>query len=378
MRTKGADQSALQGQALLHLRSRRASSRSSLAQALDVSPSTAGLHVDHLIAAGFLEDSGREQGAMGRPKRTLSLRPDAGWFAGVELTAERVQSIQIDFSGNILAKHLEFLPSHPNAEDTINTIINSIKNLDASQNSPLLGVGLGAPGLVDPQKGLALDHSLIRNWTSVPITQILSHQFHTPVILENNLRAVAIAERWFGAGKHLEDYVIIGARSGFGIAMVQNGRLTRGAHLAAGEIGRWPWPLNGANHKGTLEDHLSAPAAYRRLAGLSNRGRLPVDLHTALARQADTTGRFWNRLVSDYARVVGLIHFMLDADTCYLHGPLTALGPRFCDDVAAAMPNAFPHPKNAPIRFTPSTLGDNAGALGAASLAMEAYIPSTD
>ncbi|MEM7144629.1 MAG: ROK family protein [Verrucomicrobiota bacterium] len=376
MRTKGADQLALQGQALLHLRSRRASSRSSLAQSLDVSPSTAGLHVDQLIAAGFLDDSGRDQGAMGRPKRTLALRPDAGWFAGVELTAERVQAIQIDFSGNTLSKHLDFLPSNPTTEDAINTVTNSIKTLDQSNKSPLLGIGIGAPGLVDPDKGIALDHSLIQDWSDVPIVDRLKKQFDAAVVLENNLRAVAIAERWFGAGKDLADYVIIGPRSGFGIAIVQNGRLTRGAHHAAGEIGRWPWPLNGAKNNETLEDYLSAPAAYRRLAGLSNRGRLPVDLHTALAGLADTTGRFWNRLVADYARVLGLIHLMLDAHTCYLHGPMTALGPRFCEDVLATVPDAFPNLKNNSIRFTPSTLGDNAGALGAASLAMESWIPA--
>jgi predicted NBD/HSP70 family sugar kinase len=375
MRKKWADQRELQGAALLHLRSRQATSRSSLAQLLDVSPSTAGLYVDHLISSGYLDDAGLDQGAMGRPKRRLSLRAQAGWFAGVEFNAERVQAVRVDFSGKPKAARTKYLPPTPTRDAVLQSIASLIKELGSRHRTPLLGVGLGAPGVVDPASGTALHYSFIHGWDRVPIAHQLTARLEVPVTLENNLRTIATAERWFGDGHGLLNYVILGPRSGFGIAIVQDGKLVGGSNHAAGEIGRWPWPLNGDGSKNQVQDALSAPAIYRRLAGVSNRGRLPADLHSALARFADSKGKAWDKVIADYARLLTCVHLLIDAEAYFLHGPLTALGPRFCNAVAEMAPSISPALKEMPLRIIPSTLGDDAGALGAASLAMESWTP---
>src|SRR4051812_26690977 len=99
MRKSPAIQRDLLGAAVLHLRRQRAASRSSLAVALGLAPSTAGLYVDQLIESGYVDESGLEQGLVGRPKRRLATQAGAGWFAGVEFNAERVQAVAVDFSG---------------------------------------------------------------------------------------------------------------------------------------------------------------------------------------------------------------------------------------------------------------------------------------
>jgi predicted NBD/HSP70 family sugar kinase len=166
----------------------------------------------------------------------------------------------------------------------------------------------------------------------------------------------------------LENYIVLGPRSGFGIAMVIGGKVMTGVEHAAGEIGRWPWK-DGIE----MQDALSAPAVWRRLAGKTKRATLPVDLHAALMAFKDQRGEAWASIVSEYAHVLSCLHLLLDVPTYFLHGPLTALGVAFCE---AIKQQVMPALKGRSIRLLPSSLGDGAGALGAASLAMEAWHPS--
>jgi predicted NBD/HSP70 family sugar kinase len=222
-----------------------------------------------------------------------------------------------------------------------------------------------------------LYYAFIPDWQQVPVVEKIGSKLKVPVILQNNLRAIALAERWFGIGHGLSDYVILGPRSGFGIAMVQDGRVIEGAHHAAGEVGRWPWPLmGGAGGSQELHHALNAPATWRRLAGVDGRAKLPEDLRAGLAAVADSEGLEWNAVCADFARVIGLLQMIIDTGVFILHGPLTMLGERFCHSISATACELMPALRGTGLTVVPSKLGDNAGALGAASLAMEAWSPA--
>ncbi len=365
------------GAAVLHVRSGRATSRTTLARELGISPSTTGQYVDRLIAERLLDESGINQGPMGRPRRILKTRSEAGWFAGVEFSAQRVQAVGVDFSGRVVAVVTRTLPAEVNANMVIQTILASVLKLAESMSGPLISVGLGVPGLVDPQAGLGILFTFIPDWKQIPVVERVAAKLGVPVILQGSLRVIALAERWFGLGHDLNDYVIFGPRSGFGIAMVQQGRVVEGAHHAAGEVGRWPWPLGGGM-AGSQELHhaLSAPATWRRLSGLPAHAPLPEDLRPAVAALAQTAGPEWEAVCEDYARVVGCVQLLTDTELFILHGPLTELGVRFCESITIAVRGLFPSLADAPPRLVPSQLGDEAGALGAASLAMESWAPA--
>lgn len=364
------------GAAILHVRSGRATSRTLLAKELGISPSTVGLYVDRLIAEKLLDESGVNQGKMGRPQRLLALRSDAGWFAGVEFNAMRLQAVAVDFSGHKAVSVSHTLPADVTADVVIQTIVSSVLKLAESMPGTLLGVGLGVPGVVDPDKGLGLHFAFMPDWNNVPVVSRVQEKLNVPVILQNNLRAIALAERWFGMGHDINDYVILGPRSGFGIAMVQQGRLINGANHAAGEVGRWTWPPTaGAGPTDETHHALSAPATWRRLAGVSAKTDLPEDLRGALAALADTSGEAWDAVCTDFAKVLGCVQLITDTRVMILHGPLTALGERFCDHICTTARLLFPALANGDLKVVPSHLGDDAGALGAASLSMESWAP---
>lgn len=365
------------GAAVLQVRSGRATSRTTLAKALGISPSTTGLYVDHLIAEKYLNESGLNQGPMGRPRRLLTTQADAGWFAGVEFNAQRIQAVGVDFSGSLKVTVETQLPAQVLAEQVMKLILSCVAKLAETMQGPLLSVGLGVPGLVDAHAGVGMYYAFIADWKQVPLVEMIGSKLNVPVILQNNLRAIALAERWFGIGHGVNDYVILGPRSGFGIAVVQDGRVIEGAHHVAGEIGRWPWPLtSGAGGSQELHHALSAPATWRRLAGAGVKDALPEDLRGSLAALAESSGPEWDTVCADYARVIGLLHMIIDTGVFILHGPLTMLGERFCRSITDAASSLMPALQVGGLRVVPSTLGDNAGALGAASQAMEAWAPA--
>lgn len=355
------------------VRDRRAASRSALAGRLGISPTTAGLYADSLIKLGYLRETGLEKGASGRPKRRLETVPGSGWFAGIEFHAERLRAVAVDFSGRRRCGTKLPIPDGTDAETLLGLATGAVEAVREGQPGPLLGIGFGCPGIVDPASGVGVAYAFLPGWREVPVAERLGAANGAPVTVVNNLRAIAIAERCFGGDPDLRDYVVLGPRSGFGVAVVQDGRLMQGAHCSAGEVGYWPWPAGADGTR--LHDRLSSPVVWRRLAGKGPRARLPQDLHEALAGFASAEGGAWSEVVADMAKVVAMLRWLLDPAVFILHGPLTALGPRFCIEVEAAATAMGPTSPMPPPALRPTSLDDEAGALGAASLALETWVP---
>jgi predicted NBD/HSP70 family sugar kinase len=373
MRRTLTDHRALLSDTILHLRSRRAVSRSSLAKALGASASTLGLYVDQLVALGLVREIGVEKISVGRPQRVLGLRSEAGWYAGLEFNAQRIQAVRVDFSGAVVATQKVDLPEDADAVQVVQRLFQALEMLNSPTSEPLLGVGVGVPGLVDRAQGMARYFTHLKNWRDVPLGDILSKRLGVHVSLENNLRVIALAERWFGQGRGLNDYIVLGPRSGLGLGIVQRGELLRGSHEQAGEIGFWTWPH--VSDSSPIQDFLSAQAVYRRLAGLASTVVLPNDLQLALSKMVNPDSEAWKEVVLDFARLLRSLQLLIDPQIVFLHGPLTALGHRFCSEVSSTAGALLPQMPGLSIHFVPSTLGDDAGALGAASLAMEAWMP---
>jgi predicted NBD/HSP70 family sugar kinase len=303
----------------------------------------------------------------------LAVETSGGWFAGLEFTAARAQVVAVDFAGRALHTHAFPIPEAPRAEAVIETLKEALRQTIRLIAKPLLGIGVGVPGLVDVKKGIARYSVIFQGWRDVPLRRILEKDFNVPVRLENNLRTIAMAERWFGGGRVVDDFAVLGPRSGFALAQVREGRLAVGVHQAIGEIGLWPWPTPQGER--LLHEVLSAPAIWRRLAGKTADAAVPSDLQAALARHAKDDTAAWHAVVDDFARVVGMTHLLIDAGIYFLHGPLVALKERFCLAISERAAALMPSLKDTPLQVVPTSLGDTAGGLGAACLVMETWDP---
>lgn len=368
-----ADQQQLQTKMILEVRSGRAKSRRTLALALNLSPTTAGQYVDDLIGLGYLMETGLEQGPLGRPKRMLRLKREKGWFAGIEFNAERVQAVRVDFEGTKTGGVVRRLHEDADAGRVWGDIGEMIEALREGADGPLLGIGMGVPGVVDLERGVGVEYAFLAGWREVPVIKPMEAQYRVPVAFENNMRVIALAERWFGGGRELEDYVVLGPRSGFGLSVMSQGRLMRGAHFAAGEAGRWSWAGSAMGRR--VHDELSAPGVWRRLAGVESGASLPPDLKRAIKAYSGESGSAWRDVVKDFGQFLGCVQLLLDTKVYFMHGPLTVLGKRFCDEILESMVQGFPELIGSKPELVMSSLGDDAGALGAASLVMEKWKP---
>jgi N-acetylglucosamine repressor len=389
----------LEGEMLRLLRTRGGLSRVELARALKLAPSTAGIYVDRLLKEGFLQENSREKAFRGRPPLLLRPAPEAGRFIGVDLEARNLLATVVDFSQRPLRHVHKAIGATDSAGRILFKIDEAIEELIADDRHPVLAIGLGMPGEIDPVTNTGIRYPAIRQWRNVPLGSHLSRKFSVPVFLENNIRSMALAEMWFGAGRGVKHFVCVGVRSGIAAGVVVNGQVMHGAHYQAGEIGHWACPAPAASSSdsrrrgqaGTCPmnmvrlEHVASLSAMleaaqravgdgRRTSLPAVRRRLVIDDLLEAARRGDA----WvGSLLRDVARAHGWVVHQLkelfDPEKIIFSGPLTGLGELFLAPVREAARELAGRDLN--VEIMNSTLGEYSGAIGAAALALHQWKP---
>jgi N-acetylglucosamine repressor len=390
MKTKPSVVSALESTLISHLRFREGLSRVELARAMDVAPSTVGLYVDRLIENGFVREGRKLRGQAGRPSITLELNPKAGQFVGVDFEARQISATAVDFSQQTLERRQITIRAGENAESVVSKIKDAVEEVAVGRR-PLLGIGVAVPGTVDGKRGVALHYEFIRDWKNVPLVEKLAEHFHVPIHLENNIRAMALAERWFGQAIEVDNFVCLGIRSGIGAGVIVRGQLHRGINNLAGEIGGWYRPPAAgapADSFCTLEQQASVSAILRQLTDAALAGR-KTSLKTSAKQQLALTdvlvaAREGDALVREVllgaGRVLGQtisqLNLLLNPEQIVIAGPLAQLGNIFLDPIREVVASLTPPLHAQPPRIVASQLGEFGGALGAAAMAVNQWKPS--
>jgi N-acetylglucosamine repressor len=391
IKTKQKAVAVLESTLIQRLRLRDGVSRIDLARELNLAPSTIGLYVDRLIADGVLREGKKCQSSSGRPPKILELNPHVGQFVGVDFEARQVSATAIDFSQESLHRGREKILASDSAESVIEKITRAISNV-AGQDRRLLGIGVGVPGTVDSQRGIAVHYEFIRGWRKIPLADRLSQEFGVPVYLENNIRAMALAERWFGGMREVEDFVCLGIRSGIGAGVVLSGKLHRGLGNMAGEIGGWPCPrTDGDPHSplsDTLEHKASVRAVLQQLTEASQRGAktslrvrtnrtVTIEEMLHAARDDDPLVASILRQTAEHiGRTICQINLLLNPEQVVIAGPLAELDHAFLKPIREVVERLTP-PLHAGVpRIVASQIGEFGGALGAAALAVHHWRPA--
>ncbi len=360
-------------------------SRVQLARRLEIAPSTIGIHVDRLVRGGFLREGKRAETTSGRPPTILELNPDAGQFIGVDLDAEQIRAIAVDFAQRSLDRYC--LPIEPTTPaDDVTRLIGSVIAKVKGRRRPLLGIGLAVPGTVDIARGIALHYKYIRGWKNLPIAKTIRGRFRVPVYLENNIRSMALAERWFGQGREVDDFLCIGIRSGIGSGLIIGGQLYRGLGSIAGEIGSWACPGTKSIRTQTLEEAASIPALLSRLRDLIKAGRstslklcrdrISVD---AMIEAAESGDPLAVKVVAQAARTLGRViaqaHLLVNPQRVIIAGPLARSEKAFLDTIRDEFAKSSPEHLSSEPDILASQLDEYVGALGAAGCAVQAWQP---
>ncbi|EAR25514.1 putative ROK family transcriptional regulator [marine actinobacterium PHSC20C1] len=313
---------------LAHLGAHGPASRAELARTLSLSPALMTQLTKDLLHDGLLRELEHQASQGGRPARMLGLVSSAGRAVGVKVAFDHVAFVEVGIDGAVLRTASE--PFDAESTTMLMTLAALLRSFIAGGSSaPLLGIGVGVPGSVDSQATGAVSSTQLK-WNNVPIGSTLRRELGLPVLVENNVNALAMAERLYGLGRRHRNFLAVTIGTGIGAAIVVDGVIVRGFGGGAGEIGHIPirdqGPQCTCGNTGCLETFVSESAL---VAVARERGIIAESAGIAALRDAADRGDTAAIAVFGEAghllgrAVAGLVH-VLDPEIVILLGEGTA------------------------------------------------------
>lgn len=196
-----------------------------------------------LLTDGWITELGRSaERTAGRPATLIAVRADRARFVGVKVTGDELIGVLADLTARTLATARASLASRD-----VGTVVLAIARLVdrlISKAPPraagaLHGIGVTISGDVDGHTG-TVQYSPFLNWRRVPLAQLVQTATDTPTVIENDVRALTVAEQWFGVGVGLSSFALVTVGAGIGCGISLGGRVVSGAHGVSGEVGHLP------------------------------------------------------------------------------------------------------------------------------------------
>lgn len=313
---------------------------------------------------------------------------------GIDLGGTNLRAAVVDTSsGKLIAAQKVSTPNRAGPQaviDAMTTLAQRVIASSAVQSHEIVGVGVGVPGLVDLDRGVAL---LLPNipgdWPSIQLAFILSQRLHLPVRLINDVRAITLAEWSFGAGQRADTIACYAIGTGIGGGVIINGRLHLGISGSAGEIGhqiveRDGLPCN-CGGRGCLEMYACGPAitAHGVQAVIQRRStqigplvdfdlnRINVAVILEAARAGDEIARGIFEQAGAYIGIaVSNTLLTISPSKVIIGGGVAAAGDLLLDPIRRMVrERVFLMPADQ-VEILTAALGDDAGLIGAAMWAV--------
>jgi glucokinase len=212
---------------------------------------------------------------------------------GVDLGGTNLRIAAVDEQGKLVEKVTLGTKVSLGRDHVIGDMCDAIQRMAEKfkDSAPLLGIGIGVPGIIDIQTGLLRESPNLPGWANYPVRAEIERRLKTIVILENDANVAALGEKWLGAARDFADMAMLTLGTGVGGGLVLGGAIWCGANGMAGEFGHTTVEPEGhpcgCGNRGCLEQYASATAVVRmaREAISNNSG-------SALARAANSDAEF--------------------------------------------------------------------------------------
>ncbi|MFJ9517382.1 ROK family protein [Kitasatospora sp. NPDC101801] len=314
----------------------------------------------------------------GRPRVPLDLPLAATAVAGVHIGLLRTTLGLVDLRGAVLDR-LVVPRGSTDPDRVVAELAAALGTLTAGQPTRrLLGVGVSTGGWVDTEAGTVAEHGPL-GWRDVPLGARLAARLDQPVRLDGLVRALALAEGWYGAGQRAGSLLELFVGNVVGAAFTVDRQIHHGPRSAAGTVAHLRLPgLRGAPCDNGHRDCLQAAMADGSVLRLAVAEGLvgPTDPYEELVRRAQDGGAEAGRLLRTRARWIGraaaALLDLVNPDLVVLAGgPL--LTPEYLPDVRAELVRHSALGPAAADRLVPSGLGEHALVLSAAAVFLDAW-----
>jgi predicted NBD/HSP70 family sugar kinase len=362
------------------IKSRGPIGRAEIARRTGLSPATVSSLTADLIAKRLILETEPGASSGGRRPILLEINPQGGYVVGIKLTEEKAIAALTNLEAEVLDKRTDDLPGSA-PEQVVRAIERCVgRLLQATSIDPdqLLGVGVGLAGVVDADAGISRQQPFL-GWRDVPLGEMLSERLNTLVHIDNDVNALTLAERLYGRGQGIDDFLTVTVGRGVGLGIVIGGQLYRGARGGGGEFGHLVVDVDGprceCGKNGCLEAYVGEAGLLRQAKQAAEGGRLPEinsidelltlsgDGNPAAVHLLERSGR---SLGQGVANLINLFNPAL----VLISGEGVRYGKTFFDPMRQALAsNTMPALiDDTEIHIDP--WGDDAWAVGAASLVL--------
>lgn len=290
---------------------------------------------------------------------------------GVDIGGTKIASGIVDEEGHCVYR--TEVPSDPSDREKmfrqVASAIQGVLQQSGYRVNDLEGIGIGVPGKVDPEKGLALFQNNIP-WTNFPLVERIKERFPTDkVVIDNDVYMATFAE-WVVHGKVINEiFVYVTVSTGIACCTIHNGEFIRGAGFA-GEIGFLPVSVDSSQRLLSLESVASGPGIVR-MAKQSNMSAgeenlTPRDIMDAYRKRSPYAVKLINNVMNYLARGIYAVSCLVDPHKLVLGGGIINGNPDLLDVIKDALrDHLVPDQKDFLNRMYTSRLKGDAGVIGA-------------
>jgi glucokinase len=294
---------------------------------------------------------------------------------GVDLGGTNLRAAAISRDGRILDKIASSTQPSAGRDAVISDIVKGIVTVRdrIGTSSRLAGVGIGVPGFILIEEGFIVGSNNLPDLEGFPVRNEIERRLGTPVILENDANAAALGEKWIGAGKDVNDLILLTLGTGVGGGIISDGRVMHGKVGMAGELGHLTVVPNGnpcgCGNFGCLEKHASATAITAMARMLSLGENLTAEEVYQLAADGNEKAMMafhamGSALGIALANLINIFNYPL----YLLSGGMLPAWDLFAPAMMAEVERRSFTFRNAPTKIDKAILGNEAGLYGAAYL----------
>ena len=362
----------------------RPRTKAELAALTGLARSTISSRTDALLETGFLRAAGEAPSSGGRPPVTLAFDPRARLVVGCDLGATHGVVALTDLRGQVLKTAQATIDIATGPERVLDWAIRAARSLladDRFTDVPLAGFGVGVPGPVEHDSGRAVKPPIMPGWDGFGIADHIEAAFDAPALVDNDVNLLALGERATSL-RAVDDLIFVKVSTGIGAGIISGGSLQRGAVGAAGDLGRVlpPPPPGSARWAGDerdLEAIASGPAIAHALAARGLRAATSADVVELLLSgdrdAAETVRNAGREIGSALATVVNL----LNPSVIVLGGSIARAGEDLIAGVREVVYRRSMPLATRDLQIVQSRGGENAGALGAATMVIQQVLSPT-
>ena len=316
----------------------------------------------------------------------------AGFLVGVDVGGTKVAAGVVDATGVIQTHTRKPMVANGPAAAGLGAVTSAIDALAAMNGhavGKLRGIGICAPGPLDPESGVVLNPPNLPCWRNFPLAAEIERIYKVPVRVDNDGNAAALAETLWGAGRGYKYAFYISIGTGIGTGIVLDGRIYHGRTGAAAEGGHCSIDYRGpqcpCGKRGCIEVYASGPSIARRarerLLAEPGAGSILRDLAdgsvesvtTSMVGKAHAEGDSVAREIM--LETVELLSFwmgnivdLLDPDVLIVGGGVAAMLQPFFGEIRDRLPSCTVNPRTREIPLVPACYGEDAGIAGGAAL----------